>query len=84
MYIGECPIRNHTNYFMPTCPPFKFPDGRANAGKPLKNPYRLWAKIYDVCSHNQSHWFVLTTYWGWVFGAFSQGKAVNPSYLYVH
>ena len=39
----------------------------------MKEPHRTWAKIYDVCSHNKSRWFVFTTYWGWMFGAFSQG-----------
>lgn len=32
------------------------------------------AQIWDLCTQKRSHWFVLTTYWGWVFGAFSPGK----------
>ncbi|KAI0670476.1 hypothetical protein C8Q78DRAFT_1079438 [Trametes maxima] len=46
-----------------------------NGSKPLKSIERLWAKIWDICSQKRSHWFVLTTYWGWVFGAFSQGRS---------
>ncbi|KAL6308990.1 hypothetical protein BKA93DRAFT_724538 [Sparassis latifolia] len=34
---------------------------------------RLWSKIWDVCFLERSHWFVVTTYFGWVFGAFSKG-----------
>ncbi|KAH9951323.1 hypothetical protein B0H21DRAFT_718505 [Amylocystis lapponica] len=34
---------------------------------------RLWGKLWDVCFRNKSHWFVVTTYWGWVFGVFSKG-----------
>ncbi|KAI0646957.1 hypothetical protein C8Q79DRAFT_1009114 [Trametes meyenii] len=51
-----------------TFPPF-------SARKPLKSTERLWGKIWDVCAQKRSHWFVLTTYWGWVFGAFSPGRS---------
>ncbi|TFK92379.1 hypothetical protein K466DRAFT_231751 [Polyporus arcularius HHB13444] len=36
-----------------------------------RSVHRLWGKVYDICSRNRSHHFVVTTYWGWVFGAFS-------------
>ncbi len=38
-----------------------------------RSVHRLWGKVYDICSRNRSHHFVVTTYWGWVFGAFSAG-----------
>ncbi|KAI0721675.1 hypothetical protein C8T65DRAFT_630847 [Cerioporus squamosus] len=38
------------------------------------NAERLWAKMRDVCQDNGSRFFVLTTYCGWVFGAFSEGR----------
>ncbi|KAI9064339.1 hypothetical protein FKP32DRAFT_1591758 [Trametes sanguinea] len=37
----------------------------------LKSSERLWGKIWDLCYQKHSHWFVLTSYWGWVFGCFS-------------
>ncbi|KAJ3543369.1 hypothetical protein NM688_g5862 [Phlebia brevispora] len=39
------------------------------------NSQRLWAKIWDICSRRRCHHWVLTTYWGWVFGVFSPGRA---------
>ncbi|OCH95517.1 hypothetical protein OBBRIDRAFT_720196 [Obba rivulosa] len=33
---------------------------------------RLWAKIWDVCFQRKSCFFIVTTYWGWVLGAFSK------------
>ncbi|RPD66036.1 hypothetical protein L226DRAFT_530174 [Lentinus tigrinus ALCF2SS1-7] len=39
---------------------------------PYRDVQRRWGKVYDICSRNRSHYFVLTTYWGWVFGAFSE------------
>ena len=59
----------------------EFPDARLRVKKPLKERHRLWAKIYDVCEDNNSLWFVVTSYWGWVFGAFSQGKFETPRLL---
>ncbi|KAI0721676.1 hypothetical protein C8T65DRAFT_630848 [Cerioporus squamosus] len=47
-----------------------FPKGSLSAVH-YRSVHRLWGKIYDVCSRNRSHYFVVTTYWGWVFGAFS-------------
>ncbi|CCL99143.1 uncharacterized protein FIBRA_01158 [Fibroporia radiculosa] len=38
---------------------------------------RLWAKVWDECFRRKSPWFVITTYWGWVFGAFSRGWTVG-------
>ncbi|OBZ75734.1 hypothetical protein A0H81_04415 [Grifola frondosa] len=46
---------------------------RSDHEYPYESHERLWGKIWDVCIRKQSHWFVLTTYWGWVFGAFSEG-----------
>ena len=43
--------------------------------------HRLWCKIYDVCSHKRTRWFVLTNYCGWVFGTFSEGECARPSQL---
>ena len=31
-------------------------------------------KVYDVCVARDCPWFVLTNYFGWVFGVFSKGK----------
>jgi len=38
---------------------------------------RVWAKVWDECFRRRCHWFVITTYWGWAFGAFSQGWTVG-------
>ncbi|KAI8998725.1 hypothetical protein BD414DRAFT_131512 [Trametes punicea] len=40
----------------------------------LKSNERLWGKVWDMCAYKRAHWFVLTTYWGWVFGCFSKRK----------
>ncbi|KAF8610402.1 hypothetical protein BDV93DRAFT_517527 [Ceratobasidium sp. AG-I] len=34
---------------------------------------KLWATIYDDCVRGDTHYFVLTTYNEWAFGAFSRG-----------
>ncbi|QRV86487.1 hypothetical protein RhiJN_14505 [Ceratobasidium sp. AG-Ba] len=34
---------------------------------------KLWATIYDDCVRGNTHYFVLTTYNQWAFGAFSRG-----------
>ncbi|KAH9946197.1 uncharacterized protein BXZ73DRAFT_73016 [Epithele typhae] len=39
--------------------------------RPIRR-HKLWTKIYGVCLTTGTHWFVMTTYWGWVFGAFSE------------
>ncbi|KAF9005627.1 hypothetical protein BDQ17DRAFT_1469825 [Cyathus striatus] len=39
----------------------------------LDSKHRVWAKIWDLCVQKESHWFVLTSYNQWVFGAFSPG-----------
>ncbi|KAI0374790.1 hypothetical protein BV20DRAFT_934853 [Pilatotrama ljubarskyi] len=51
----------------PTFPP-------SNTRRKLKSNERLWGKIWDMCAQKHSRWFVLTTYWGWVFGCFSSGR----------
>lgn len=38
-----------------------------------RSKHRLWSKIWDCCRTKDCHWFVLTNYSGWVFGAFSRG-----------
>ncbi|KDQ60847.1 hypothetical protein JAAARDRAFT_55585 [Jaapia argillacea MUCL 33604] len=35
--------------------------------------HRIWAKLSDLCLSKHCPWFVLSTCWGWVFGAFSNG-----------
>ncbi|KAI0831205.1 hypothetical protein BC628DRAFT_1311948 [Trametes gibbosa] len=52
------------------CPTFPPPNSHTN----MQSHDRLWGKIWDLCAQKHSHWFVLTTYWGWVFGAFSAGR----------
>ncbi|TRM59362.1 hypothetical protein BD626DRAFT_508096 [Schizophyllum amplum] len=39
----------------------------------LEGKQRIWAKLWDTCVKNNSHWFVLTNYNQWVFGHFSSG-----------
>lgn len=39
----------------------------------MRGVHRVWAKIYDVCSHKRPRYFVLTNYNEWVFGTFSAG-----------
>ncbi|KAF9053648.1 hypothetical protein BDZ89DRAFT_1056228, partial [Hymenopellis radicata] len=39
---------------------------------------RLWAKLWDVCVQNETHYFVLTSYNQWIFGAFD-ARAVAGS-----
>ncbi|KAG9087920.1 hypothetical protein FRC06_002306, partial [Ceratobasidium sp. 370] len=34
---------------------------------------KLWATIYDDCVRGDTHYFVITTYNEWAFGAFSRG-----------
>lgn len=31
-------------------------------------------QLYDACCARNSHWFIVTNYHGWVFGAFSKGS----------
>ncbi|KZT68991.1 hypothetical protein DAEQUDRAFT_670205 [Daedalea quercina L-15889] len=38
---------------------------------------RLWAKVWDECQRNGSHYFVLTSYYGWVFGVFTAGWTIG-------
>ncbi|KAG2154873.1 hypothetical protein DEU56DRAFT_386221 [Suillus clintonianus] len=41
--------------------------------RPLRGKERLWGKLWDTCVHNQTPFFVLTSYQQWVFGMFSRG-----------
>ncbi|KAI0798054.1 hypothetical protein C8Q75DRAFT_740501 [Abortiporus biennis] len=34
---------------------------------------RMWGKVWDLCYRQKCRWFVVTSYWGWVFGTFSDG-----------
>jgi hypothetical protein len=58
----------------------------------LNSSQRLWAKVscvleswylrltkiqlWDTCVKHNTHWFILTSYKHWVFGAFSPGKII--------
>ncbi|KAF9267773.1 hypothetical protein L218DRAFT_954968 [Marasmius fiardii PR-910] len=37
----------------------------------LQSEERLWGKLWDLCVHRNTPWFVLTSYHQWVFGRFS-------------
>ncbi|KAI1795967.1 hypothetical protein LXA43DRAFT_696948 [Ganoderma leucocontextum] len=50
----------------------KFPNPEAKDRIRMRSHERVWSKIYDGCTHNHAHFFVLTTYREWVFGAFSK------------
>ncbi|PFH54379.1 hypothetical protein AMATHDRAFT_135346 [Amanita thiersii Skay4041] len=39
----------------------------------FESKHRLWAKLWDLCVHEYTPWFVLTSYHHWVFGVFSTG-----------
>ncbi|KZP31321.1 hypothetical protein FIBSPDRAFT_47068 [Athelia psychrophila] len=39
----------------------------------LVSKHRLWSKMWDLCARKDCRYFVLTTFHGWVFGAFSEG-----------
>ncbi|KAN0133751.1 hypothetical protein V8E53_008475 [Lactarius tabidus] len=39
----------------------------------LKDDERIWGKLYDICQSRNSPYFVVTNYYGWVFGVFSKG-----------
>ncbi|KIM27936.1 hypothetical protein M408DRAFT_9134 [Serendipita vermifera MAFF 305830] len=43
------------------------------APRQLTGKERLWAKIYDECTRANCRWFVVTTYYQWTFGVFSEG-----------
>lgn len=49
-------------------PPFQ----RDSENEYSLNRYRLWAKVWDACASNRSHYFVLSSYNQWVFGIFSR------------
>ncbi|KAI0082686.1 hypothetical protein K474DRAFT_1694075 [Panus rudis PR-1116 ss-1] len=34
---------------------------------------KAWAKLWDHCNRRDCRYFVVTNYWGWIFGAFSPG-----------
>ncbi|KAG8762892.1 hypothetical protein FRC11_007295 [Ceratobasidium sp. 423] len=50
-------------------------DPKTGKVKPTELDYvdKLWATIYDDCVRGGTHYFVLTTYNEWAFGAFSRG-----------
>ncbi|KAG7089564.1 hypothetical protein E1B28_011236 [Marasmius oreades] len=37
----------------------------------LQSEERLWGRLWDLCVHRNTPWFVLTSYHQWVFGRFS-------------
>jgi len=39
----------------------------------LKDDERIWGKLYDICVSRNCPYFVVTNYYGWVFGVFSKG-----------
>jgi len=39
----------------------------------LNDDQRIWGKLYDICVAKESPYFVVTNYYGWVFGVFSKG-----------
>ncbi|KAG2120911.1 uncharacterized protein F5147DRAFT_12930 [Suillus discolor] len=41
--------------------------------RPLRGKERLWGKLWDTCAHNQTPFFILTSYQQWAFGMFSRG-----------
>lgn len=41
--------------------------------RPLRGRERLWGKLWDTCVHNQTPFFILTSYQQWAFGMFSRG-----------
>lgn len=51
----------------------------------MRGHERLWAKVYDGCTQNHAHFFVITTYREWVFGAFSKGQCSDsPTFPVAH
>ncbi|KAL6308989.1 hypothetical protein BKA93DRAFT_859648 [Sparassis latifolia] len=74
-FVGCGAVRfNHRGGIQADCslqlPPYN-PHG---AGRDYTCSQRLWSKkIWDVCFRERSRWFVVTSYSGWVFGAFSKG-----------
>jgi len=45
----------------------------ADIASGFENKHRLWAKLWDGCDRSKCPFFVVSTYVGWVFGAFSSG-----------
>ncbi|KZT44301.1 hypothetical protein SISSUDRAFT_1339 [Sistotremastrum suecicum HHB10207 ss-3] len=39
----------------------------------LKSNDKVWAKLWDTCSHAECPFFVVTSYEEWVFGVFTEG-----------
>ncbi|KAI0256673.1 hypothetical protein BJV78DRAFT_298922 [Lactifluus subvellereus] len=42
----------------------------------LNDDERIWGKLYDICIARDSPYFVVTNYYGWVFGVFSKGWSI--------
>ncbi|KIJ54872.1 hypothetical protein M422DRAFT_775087 [Sphaerobolus stellatus SS14] len=40
---------------------------------PYKGGERIWAKLWDTCARHRCRHWILSTYHGWIFGAFSEG-----------
>lgn len=67
--LSECDMKEFAA--CKSFPPFMMP-GHAYS-TPLVNKYKIWAKLWDACVREKTHWFVVTSYNQWVFGAFSRG-----------
>ncbi|KAI4527845.1 hypothetical protein K523DRAFT_320698 [Schizophyllum commune Tattone D] len=84
--LGEHDIKNFAN--LRHFPPFRGVEpqvGEKAEPSDLESKQRIWAKLWDTCVRNNTHWFVLTNYNQWVFGHFSSGWTtafVSPVFNY--
>ncbi|KAF8512839.1 hypothetical protein BU17DRAFT_53807 [Hysterangium stoloniferum] len=49
------------------------------AEAPMTGAQRMWAKLWDNCIKRKCHRWVVTSYFGWIFGAFSPGRSLSLS-----
>ncbi|KAN0123878.1 hypothetical protein V8E52_002368 [Russula decolorans] len=54
----------------------EFPQFGETGRARLNDDQRIWGKLYDICMAKESPYFVVTNYYGWVFGVFSKGWGV--------
>ncbi|KAL1743952.1 hypothetical protein HDZ31DRAFT_83060 [Schizophyllum fasciatum] len=72
--LGEHDMNNFAR--LRQFPPFRGVEpqvGEKPEPSDLEGKQRVWAKLWDTCVRNNTHWFVLTNYNQWVFGHFSSG-----------
>ncbi|KIJ24734.1 hypothetical protein M422DRAFT_785790 [Sphaerobolus stellatus SS14] len=50
---------------------------------PYKSGERIWAKLWDTCARHRCRHWVLSTYHGWVFGAFSEGFSAGQIFTHL-